>query len=346
MQALMFMSIESQSRTHNPAVRQVGGSLSKWLSSAISTAFDMQLHSISPIETTEVDNESALARRIWLSLCILDRISAHSTGGVVRITEDHFNIHAQDLSIVGEPLFNLARRYSEHCVTPQLTLPGLTSVLGLMAQTNVHEQTTTGKDAPFSYGFFPKRLLDSWELDHRSMNSSVVHTLYWHTKLLVALGIKTTPPAELQMAAIKMVEFFAHDGNLASPILIYITGLLVLVLIELLRYDSTKLDAQRALKLLREKSYIPRGWEASIRKLTDEILAPDGVDDNETSGSQNLRRLANVAIAETERVRDGERSENDAARRAESGKQWSYNDFKDLRRMIRSGFMNVFNPSR
>lgn len=218
--------------------------------------------------------------------------------------------------------------------------------MGLMAQMNVHESNNTEKETPFSYGFFPKRLLESWELDHPPLNLSLLHIMYWHVKVLVALDIKTTPPKVLQTAAVKTMEFIAHADSLISPLLIYITGLLVLVLIELLRYESTKHDGQRSLKLLRDKGFIPQGWEAIIRKMTDAINAPEGIDETETSGSQNLRRLANVAIAETERGREGDRPENEEARIVESNKQWSFNDFKDLRTLARHGFMNIFNPNR
>jgi len=215
-----------------------------------------------------------------------------------------------------------------------------------MAQMNVHENVSSDKDTPFSYGYFPKRLLDSWELDHPPLHSSLIHVMYWHVKVLIALDIKTTPPKVLQIAAVKTMEFIAHAENLISPLLIYITGLLVLVLIELLRYENTKHDGQRSLKLLKDRGFIPQGWEPIIRKMTDAISAPASLDEAETSGSQNLRRLANVAIAETERGREGERSENDQVRLVESSKQWSFNDFKDLRTLARHGFMNIFNPNR
>lgn len=215
-----------------------------------------------------------------------------------------------------------------------------------MAQMNVHEAGSSTQEAPFSYGFFPRRLLEAWELDHPPLSSSLVHIVYWHVKVLVALDTKTTPPRVLQTAAVKTMEFIAHTDNLVSPILIYLIGLLVLLLIELLRYESTKHDGQRSLKLLRERAFIPQGWEPIIRKMTAEITGPEELDESETSGSQNLRRLANVAIAETERGREGERPENEDARLVESGKQWSFNDFKDLRTLARKGFMNVFNPSR
>jgi len=111
-QALIFMTIEAQARTHNPAVRQVGGSLSKWLGSAVSNALDMKLHVIPSTEGSELDDDRLVARRVWMSLCVLDRLAAHSTGGGVRIPEDHFVITAQDVVYLGEPLFTLARKSS------------------------------------------------------------------------------------------------------------------------------------------------------------------------------------------------------------------------------------------
>ena len=210
-----------------------------------------------------------------------------------------------------------------------------------MAQMNAHE-STSDVEAPFSYGFFPKRLLESWELDHPPLNSSLLHIMYWHVKVIIALDIKTTAPRVLQTAAIKTMEFIAHTDNLISPLLIYITGFLVLILIELLRYESTKHDGQRSLKLLRDRALIPPGWEPVIRKLTAAIVPSEELDETETSGSQNLRRLANVAIAETERGRE----ENEDVRVGESVKEWSFKDFKDLRSLARHGFINVYNPNR
>jgi len=110
-QALIFMVIEAQTRTHNPAVRQVGGSLSKWLASAVSAAMDMKLHNMVSFEANTIEDERVVSRRVWMSLCVLDRLAAHSTGDVVRISEDHFVISAQDIVTLGEPLYTLTREY-------------------------------------------------------------------------------------------------------------------------------------------------------------------------------------------------------------------------------------------
>lgn len=345
-QALTLMSLEAQCRTHNPLLRQTGGSLSRWLGSAVTNALEMKLYSTQPQEGTEIDNEAKVARQLWLSLCVLERIACHSTGIPTKISEDYFQFSRQDVGIVGEPLFHLARKFRCFWLLISLTISGLSSVLGLMAQMNAHENNNH-TDAPFTYGLFPRRLLDFWEQDHPPVNSPELHVMYWHVKLLVILDIKTTSPKALQAAAIKIMELIVHNNGLVGPLSIYFTGLLVLVLVELLRYESTKHDGQRSLKLLKEKSYYPAGWEPIIRKMVEVIDPPEALDEVETSGSQNLRRLANVAIAETEKGRTVEgRSDNEQAPLVESSKQWTFEDFKELRSLARHGYMNVFNPTR
>jgi hypothetical protein len=111
-QVSVLLVIEAQSRTFNPTARQTGGSLSRWISGAVNLALETKLHLTRPLADADITDDVRLTRRLWVSLCVLDRLFSHSTGSPVRIAEDHFTFKRQDAHILGEPLLYLARKFA------------------------------------------------------------------------------------------------------------------------------------------------------------------------------------------------------------------------------------------
>ena len=118
LQILIFMAMEAlhqaASPSNSPSARNVPTSV--WLSNAVGLAFDIKLHLVMPSKKTaedyDEDAEENVERRLWWSLCVIERWHAHSTGSPSMIPEQCITYYREDKVTLGTPLYWLARKYS------------------------------------------------------------------------------------------------------------------------------------------------------------------------------------------------------------------------------------------
>ncbi len=84
-----------------------------WIAEAISIATYLNLHqshSFAMGDTTDEDTPARIARRIWLSLIVLDRFHASSTASPLLVAEDSARLVTSDEAILGTDLYHLVRK--------------------------------------------------------------------------------------------------------------------------------------------------------------------------------------------------------------------------------------------
>lgn len=110
LEALILMSIEAGS--HGPSSTRSIGSQSVWLGAAVGLAFSLKLHLFHASDTDDEDSNDNLARRIWWSLVILDRFHASGTSSPLMIPDTCAVLLVDDMKILGEQTYHLARKQS------------------------------------------------------------------------------------------------------------------------------------------------------------------------------------------------------------------------------------------
>lgn len=111
LQTVILLVIEA---TNYPPFTTKGQNVSTLLSLAAGLAYSMKLHSIRvlPSDTeSDVNSEwSHLARRVWLSLIIMDKWHAVGTGSPLFIPIDIAIIYPEDINLLGPGIYHLARK--------------------------------------------------------------------------------------------------------------------------------------------------------------------------------------------------------------------------------------------
>ena len=107
LQALSFMAVATENSG------PVHSRNTSWLAEAISIATYLNLHqshSFATGDATDEDSPAKIARRIWLSLIVLDRFHASSTASPLLVAEDSARLATSDEAILGTDLFHLVRK--------------------------------------------------------------------------------------------------------------------------------------------------------------------------------------------------------------------------------------------
>lgn len=107
LQALFFMAIvtENSGPLHNRNT--------SWIAEAVSIATYLNLHQSHAFEmgdTADEDSSPKVARRVWLSLIVLDRFHASSTASPSLVAEDGARLVASDEDILGPTAYHLVRK--------------------------------------------------------------------------------------------------------------------------------------------------------------------------------------------------------------------------------------------
>lgn len=107
LQALFFMAIvtENSGPVHNRNT--------SWLAEAVSIATYLNLHQSHRFElgdTADEDSSPKVARRVWLSLIVLDRFHASSTASPLMVAEDSARLVAADEIVLGSDAYHLVRK--------------------------------------------------------------------------------------------------------------------------------------------------------------------------------------------------------------------------------------------
>lgn len=111
LQALFFMAIvtENSGPVHNRNT--------SWIAEAVSIATYLNLHQSHAFElgdTADEDSSPRVARRVWLSLVILDRFHASSTASPLLVAEDSARLVASDEDNLGPDAYHLVRKLKNH----------------------------------------------------------------------------------------------------------------------------------------------------------------------------------------------------------------------------------------
>lgn len=84
-----------------------------WIAEAVSIATFLNLHQSQSFEmgdTTDEDSPPKVARRVWLSLVVLDRFHASSTASPLLVAEDSARVVPSDEEIMGPEAYQLVRK--------------------------------------------------------------------------------------------------------------------------------------------------------------------------------------------------------------------------------------------
>ena len=120
LQALFFMTIVTE--TSGP----LHSRNTSWIAEAVSIATYLNLHQSHSFEmknATDDDAPTKVARRLWLSLIVLDRFHASSTASPLLVAEDCARLAVSDEEVVGSDLYHLVRKLKfaqASCPPPQM----------------------------------------------------------------------------------------------------------------------------------------------------------------------------------------------------------------------------------
>lgn len=107
LQALFFMAIVTENSG------PVYSRNTSWIAEAVSIATYLNLHQSHSFDMGDVSDEDApakIARRVWLSLVVLDRFHASSTASPLLVAEDSARLVASDEDILGPDAYHLVRK--------------------------------------------------------------------------------------------------------------------------------------------------------------------------------------------------------------------------------------------
>ena len=109
LQALFFMAIVNENSG------PVQSRNTSWIAEAVSIATYLNLHQSHSFEMGDTSDEDAppkVARRVWLSLLVLDRFHASSTASPLLVAEDGARLAASDEEVMGPVAYQLVRKLS------------------------------------------------------------------------------------------------------------------------------------------------------------------------------------------------------------------------------------------
>ena len=107
LQTLFFMAIVTENSG------PVQNRNTSWIAEAVSIATYLNLHQSHAFDmgdTADEDSSQKVARRVWLSLIVLDRFHASSTASPLLVAEDSARLVASDEDILGHEAYNLVRK--------------------------------------------------------------------------------------------------------------------------------------------------------------------------------------------------------------------------------------------
>lgn len=110
--AQILMAIEAGN--HGQSGARGAGSQAIWLGAAVGHAFSLKLHTSHAAEGEDDDSIEKLSRRIWWSLIVLDRFHASGTSSPLLIPDTSAVLRLDDIGVLGEQLYHLARKFLHH----------------------------------------------------------------------------------------------------------------------------------------------------------------------------------------------------------------------------------------
>ncbi|RKF77979.1 putative transcriptional regulatory protein [Golovinomyces cichoracearum] len=331
---LLFAIAVENNALHHPKI--LGSfSHSVWISSTISLAYAIKLFRLKPkkLKDTNIDADENVARRLWWSMYIMDRWNSAGTSSPVLIPDTASVLYPDDLPLLGDALWNLAR---------------LSTILGHLSTINTVSNTLPPLSVPLAsaYGATVKGEL---ERVRENLLSNDCHPLvlmaYWHLRILVELQLVDSEPNDLIDIAVKAINHLSHNFDFDSPLKYHFILLIILTLIDLLDYEMTRPQSEIQIEIILEKKLISADWEAVVQAMltkrknisTNTLSQIHSTDVDHNIEIDNLVRLADLATAAGAKRESGMSTGN--AETLTTTSPFRYYNW--LRQQVRNGFLNV-----
>ncbi|KAI1502100.1 hypothetical protein F5X99DRAFT_167706 [Biscogniauxia marginata] len=312
-----------------------GPSKASVLGRAVGLAYSMRLH-VSNLDSNvnvqlDHDSDDNVATRAWWTLIMLDRWNAIGTATPLFIPNDSVVILPSLNSILGENVYHLAR---------------LSNILGHFAPVSLAPPQALSPESgavPILNSFFNLSIELFREVLPPNITPSthpILHLVYWHCRLLAYLFQTNSKSADILWPCKESANLLLTNTQLLSPLNHHFFCLTTLTLLELVKVDRTRDEANPLLKELLESNLAPSTWDTVIRDRIAESLRPSTA---QAAASQSLQHLADLATAsETEAVKSETNGEPATLRTS-----LNYADVGfDPKALTRGGYLNVLAEAR
>lgn len=298
LQALFFMAIttENSGPVHNRNT--------SWIAEAVSIATYLNLHQSHAFDmgdTSDEDSSPRVARRVWLSLVVLDRFHASSTASPLLVAEDSARLVASDEDILGPDAYHLVR---------------ISLALGHVSHAILYQDPERNRSHP------RELLLDTLmkgEVDrlgeglyHAFRQMPHVYIAFAHLKLLSLRlpGFPDSSATERLDLAYTIVDELGSSTGGVRPLTHHFAGLAAITLAENLGHDQSVAALQK-LRAILDTGYLREDidssnsrphktiWTAPISSFITKKLGDRGpqlVGDTGSSRGGLLQDLADAAV--------------------------------------------------
>ncbi|RYP85737.1 hypothetical protein DL769_000911 [Monosporascus sp. CRB-8-3] len=336
LQTLVLMAIATDNYGPSSLKGEHGGaSKPSVLGRAVGLAYSMRLHiprkEIDSDVEFDVDSDENVATRAWWTLVMLDRWNAISTSSPLFIPNDSVVIVPSLEPLLGDGVYHLAR---------------LSNILGHFAPVSLAPPqilTPASGAAPLLSSFFNLSI----ELFREVLPSTIepathpiLHLVYWHSRLLAYLFQTNSKSADILWPCKESVALLLTNAQVLSPLNHHFFCLTTLSLVELVKVDATREEADGLLKELLDSNHAPSTWDGVIRDRITERLRPATLqaESTEAMASQGLQHLADLATATKANSAKPEKDSEESSLRTSD----NYEDAGfDPRALTRGGYLNV-----
>ncbi|KHJ32922.1 putative glucose-responsive transcription factor [Erysiphe necator] len=336
LQSMLLLAIAAENNTFGHP-RVLGGySRSIWINNAISLAYSIKLFLHRPRKVNDVSTETDehFARRLWWSIYVMERWNSASTSSPFLIPDSASVLYPDDLPLLGETLWNLARLstilgHISTIITVSSDLPPFTVPLA-----SVYSASVKGELERFRESFL------------NIESQPLVLMAYWHLRILVELQLVDSEPNDLVDIVTNAINHMSQNPDFDSPLRYHFISLIILTLIELLDYEMTKSQSETQLDFIFGKKLISPDWEVVVRtmvmrKRTHRIntsLHPMKNENDLNFEIENLVRLADLATAA-----GANREADPGVSNTETSQMCSpFRYYNQLRSKVRDGYLTVF----
>lgn len=275
----------------------------------------------------DTDSDDNVAIRAWWSLVMLDRWNAISTASTMYIPNDSVVILPILKDLLGENVYHHVR---------------LCNIIGAFVP------VALAPPKPMNFGSGAAPLLNpffnlSMELFRQELPSTitpsthpVLHLIYYHCRLLAYLFQTNAKSSDIMWPCKELTGLLVGNPQLLNPLNHHFFCLTSLTLLELVKVEAEREEANTLLKELSEIAVAASNWDDMIRdRITEHTRPSTSHAAIEATASQSLQHLADLATAtEMEPVK----AEKDLALRASDNYEHMGFDPRDL---LRTGYLSV-----
>ena len=113
LQSILLLAIAADNRGSGPKGYDEP-SQSYWLGAAVGLAYELQLHETKQLAKDDHESDETLARRIWLSLVVMDKWHASSRSCPTMIPDGSVQLTRKDQTLLGESVWHFTRKLLFH----------------------------------------------------------------------------------------------------------------------------------------------------------------------------------------------------------------------------------------